>query len=92
MIDIYCRDSKCPICDSTMKISSLKTSLDIQYIKICHNECYRIEMIENKNVGNYITSCKIFDKKINQMLVSYITNKVEYWKTNERYLTKILED
>lgn len=87
-IDVFCRNDKCPICDSEInKIS--------QSYWNCRNSCFAIDKL-----NSHVFLFRIFDEifslvndnnypnKEKHML--NIINKIKYWKENDRYLIKIM--
>lgn len=96
MIDIYCKDKKCPICQSEMS-----EQLGLMIATYCENRCYVFQnmiftfksniycfYIFDKHVGDFEEDDI---KEIEEVLKNEISEEVEFWKENDRYVMKILE-
>lgn len=102
---IYCKNDKCPICNSEMQLKFLG------FHKSCQNECYSI-FSWGKNTNNLLISPSIFDGAVeNKKLISFkiliaekqdtvqdrieylneTIKEIKYWKENDRYLSKLLQ-
>jgi hypothetical protein len=94
LIDIYCTDGNCPICDSKMDIK-WEDSNTFKTQRICKNDCYAY--IGTKDIDDDF-SIQIFDTfsclskkcKLSKSLESEIIKEIKYWKDNERYVMKLL--
>lgn len=89
-IDIYCKDGKCPICDSEMKVEYCDTFYDNDYY--CRNKCYQIEIFSHDKQQHDVVLFDVeyieienFDDK------EKVKKRIQYWKENDRYLMKLLE-
>lgn len=93
MIDIYCKDMKCPICEKELITDEHKFKIK------CQNKCYGA-ILYYPDVDKFFIFEKEFDvgwteefsdKDIINKQKKAIRDQIYYWKENDRYLMKIME-
>ncbi|MDF2534338.1 MAG: hypothetical protein K0R18_495 [Bacillales bacterium] len=88
-IDIYCKNRKCPICESNIVVSDF-----YKFDSVCVNKCYEIYRSDISN--GYAVS--IFYDEDNEEETYFSTktqkkkiiDKINYWKENDKYLMRII--
>lgn len=99
MIDLKCKDNKCPICESKMITNFTHRSIS----KYCENNCYdfmiRDHLSKNGLENSHFNVFDGFfnygyhdDKEYKLITEEKVRELIEYWKENERYLLRILID
>lgn len=94
MVDIYCKDNKCPICRSDLK--STYPDYVHNTLRKCGNGCYSIFIGFHTVNITIFNKPKRFRKEITSNMLSFsdanmIVNEIGYWMENEKYLIKLLE-
>ncbi|MDF2534356.1 MAG: hypothetical protein K0R18_513 [Bacillales bacterium] len=92
-IDIYCKDSLCPICNSKMDISPF-----VVFKKTCLNGCYKIDEYEQLDwTDKYYVYFfgKLFigfnSRDIDKILKEQeVIDQIVYWKENDKYLAELI--
>lgn len=97
IIDIYCKDRKCPICERDLEEDHDLIHLYSSPDYFCPNRCYQLIY--------YLTfvDIMVFDKTFDEMpledpektmkrRVNELRDLIKYWKKNDRYLMRILEE
>ncbi|MNJ90079.1 hypothetical protein D3C87_76710 [compost metagenome] len=93
MIDIWCSENICPICNSKM----IEESSSNVY---CKNKCYAIVgtwgAVDIQVFGkNFLFILREFEDELEDerdiLESEKISELVQYWKENERYLIKLME-
>lgn len=101
MIDIYCKDGKCPICGNDIEFQFMGWS----YCK--KNHCYAFIQYEdykddiNININLAIFNhFDVFNKRFEfnslddsdyiEKIKNQLIEEIKYWKENDRYIAKIL--
>lgn len=93
LLEVYCKDNKCPICSNKLR----KNGIVVRML-ICDNGCFQIQEYEQHDLSNtcYIS---VFGKSVavintKQLNREYEEGKmykaINYWKENDRYLAEIL--
>ncbi|MDF2534362.1 MAG: hypothetical protein K0R18_519 [Bacillales bacterium] len=98
MIDIYCGDGNCPICESELDgLDDFDSG-----VLFCTNGCYKLETYKYRDSD--LKTCRqyyayVFDKRVARFssnsqslekLENAVLEHITYWKQNERYLAKII--
>lgn len=94
MIDIYCKDNKCPICEKDI----IQKGIIVREWH-CENECYRIQEYEQSDLSEtyyvYVFGRAVGNintKKSNKEFEEEAVRKaIRYMKKNNRYLAEILD-
>lgn len=95
MIDVYCKDGKCPICRSKMILKD-RTAYSIR--QSCSNKCYTIDKVHRHGsyhrfyiFGSTLTIHRSEKEDYQISKIEKISKRIAYWKENDRYLAEILE-
>lgn len=92
MIDIYCEDNKCPICERNL----IEKNSDQKRVD-CPNKCYTLYKGKTIHAFFIFKSSFQYDriannyKPISKILEKEIVKEIEYWKENDRYLMALME-
>lgn len=90
MLDIYCKDGCCPICNSNLIVTTDKGIT----LKKCNNDCYRIAYYTDGIDYFGINVFKKTFRSVTDVDLNHLTKKIEkkinYWRENDRYIMKIL--
>ncbi|MDF2534355.1 MAG: hypothetical protein K0R18_512 [Bacillales bacterium] len=96
MIDIYCKDGLCPICNSELQ----KIKVPMGRCSQCKNGCYEFHVDNQQNGGYNVDRFWVFkhqrivplmsNKSIQNMATNQLIDNINYWKENDRYLMKIM--
>lgn len=98
MIDIYCENNLCPICESQM---DEKPDFD-GFVLYCKNNCYKIEKDKYRDAdfeNHYVYASYVFGERVAKFrsnspslkkLEDAVLQHILYWKQDERYIMKIL--
>lgn len=81
-MDLTCEDNKCLICGSDLYVNSG----DVVTIKSCSNTCIVVYIRHG-----HLTTMIIYKIIYSANKTKEMIDKINYWKENERYLTKILD-
>ena len=95
LIDIYCKDEKCPICGNNIEFQFMSWN----YCK--KNRCYAFIQYEDyKDDINININLAIFNKRFEfnslddsdyiEKIKNQLIEEIKYWKENDRYLVQIL--
>lgn len=100
MIDIYCENNMCPICNSEMIFEIRFSAIEI----FCKNGCYEIskfKLTTSEGKIAYQSFIYIFKEHFGDIIdietyvkqkEKKVIEKILSWKENDRYLVKILAE
>lgn len=99
MIDIYCENRKCPICDKEM-MSKYHRETDTLFRLDCPNRCYCYTWGNQTKlffVFEVDFLCRDFIARNQLWEIDDIDRKriekaINFWKENDRYIVKLLEN